>query len=332
MNCDQLEWSPVVSATSHSALAGVLAGLVFAGIVVMLSDSKKVATPQRTHALMLFSGALVTLGLVSFQFGVVAGEEVCPRAWSVTMLAGGLLGLGAIGIFGGISWLFSAYDDHRAQITRLANTMTYTVALVVGFHLHVTAADYLADMERAGLVVVPGWLSMVVNAYAYVVLTIIAGYALVRRFAVAHQMKNARSRRLGILGDTWPMVATGRAAIQAAYLALFNVIAVAGLSGVLLSRTGTQWDPTPTHVVTLTTLVSLAVPTVALLAQLRALPSSVAMEGANRESEGSFCAAEGVPQREGGTGTTHDEPKIVGGVRFCQERAVAEGQDAESTP
>jgi hypothetical protein len=211
---------------------------------------------------VLFAGALLPLSVVSFLFGVIAGEQVCPRAWTGTMLAAGLLGPGALGIFGGVCWLFNAYDDDRAQITRLATFMTYTVALVVGYQLQVNAADYLATMAGSGLSEVPHWLVRAVDGYA-VGLAAIVLWLPVTRFLRSRVWRRASRVDRG----------RDRAAIQAAYLSVVNVIVVAAVSGSLVDRPGSQWEPTtPTSVVVATTLLSLALPTVAVVAQLRALP------------------------------------------------------------
>ncbi|MGR6318919.1 hypothetical protein Q2K19_31395 [Micromonospora soli] len=259
MDCTKLEWNPLSSASPHSQLAGVLAGLVFAGIVVLLSDRNP--SRQKTRALVLFTGALLALALDSFIFGVIAGEQVCAKAWSETMPAAGLLGLGAVGIFGGISWLFNAHDDQNAHVTRLANFITYVVALVVAYHLQVTAGSYLVDMRAFGLNSPPSWLVRVVDLYAWLIVLIILLFPLFRRLTEKASLrrtpgdttKEADDRRL----DSW--------AIRAAYLSVGWVIIVAAMSGILLSRTIDGWEPTtPTTIVASSTLASLTIPTIAL--------------------------------------------------------------------
>jgi hypothetical protein len=274
MNCGNLEWNPLGSAPLHSQLAGVLAGLVFAGIVVLFSERNP--SPQRTRALVLLSGALLALALDSFIFGVVSGEQICAKAWTETMPAGGLLGLGALGIFGGICWLFNAYDDHYGRTTRLARVITYTVALIVGYHLQVAATSYLNALRASGVNTPPSWLVTVVNAYAVLIVLIILSYG-AARWLSSRRGGRRTGRRSG--AGTGPDGGTSRdrldqAAMQAAYLSVFYVIVVAAMAGTLFSRTAGEWIPrTPTWVVVSATLLSLAIPTLALLAQLRALPA-----------------------------------------------------------
>ncbi|GII25375.1 hypothetical protein [Planosporangium mesophilum] len=276
MNCTDLEWNPISSAQSHSALAGVLAGLVFAGIVVLFSDRNP--NRSRTRALVFFSGALLALALDSFIFGVIAGEQVCAKAWTETMPAAGLLGLGALGIFGGISWLFNAYDDDHGRVTRLANLLTYTTALIVAYHLKVTAASYLIDMQTSTLYTPPTWLFRLVDGYALLIAVIIFLFPLSRwlrrRLTLPARLRTV-AQKSPTTGTTRSADDTlDRAAIQAAYLSVVYVIAVAITSGTLLSRPRGGWEPvTPGYVAALSTILSLAIPTLALLAQLRALPS-----------------------------------------------------------
>jgi hypothetical protein len=92
--CDSADWSPIDSAASHSQLAGVVAGLVFAGIVVILERQAPGRRPA--EALTLFVAGFFTFALDGFFFGVVAGERTCPRAWTETMVAAGLLGFGLV--------------------------------------------------------------------------------------------------------------------------------------------------------------------------------------------------------------------------------------------
>jgi hypothetical protein len=46
-----------------------------------------------------------TFALDSFMFGITSGEQVCERAWTETMGAAGMLGIGALGLFTGLAWL-----------------------------------------------------------------------------------------------------------------------------------------------------------------------------------------------------------------------------------
>ncbi|QGN45814.1 hypothetical protein GKC29_02385 [Micromonospora sp. WMMC415] len=83
--CEHLDWSPIESAASHSQLAGVIASLLFAGMIVLLTDRGK--TIKHTYALMLLTSSFFILALDSFLFSVIAGERHAvahgPRLWSL---------------------------------------------------------------------------------------------------------------------------------------------------------------------------------------------------------------------------------------------------------
>src|SRR5262245_41756679 len=120
--CGEFEWSPIAAAPSQSQLAGLLASLVFAGIVLLLSIQSE--RGQRTNALLLFGAAFFTLGYDSFAYSAAAGEQDCARGWTTSLLAAGLLGLGTLSIFSAICWLIDHGDNSR-QVVRLFLVITY---------------------------------------------------------------------------------------------------------------------------------------------------------------------------------------------------------------
>src|SRR5262249_40225007 len=106
VECRLGSWDPVVSAGYLSAFSGVLAGLVIAAIVVLLSDRNP--NPERVRAVTLLTGGLFALIVDGLLFAIVAGDTVCARAWAMTTPAASLLGVGVLGIFGGIASLIHA--------------------------------------------------------------------------------------------------------------------------------------------------------------------------------------------------------------------------------
>ena len=116
MNCANAGWSAVTSAQANATLAGVLAGFMLNGIVVLLSRMMTEFAKVRTLAL-LFT-AFVALGLDSYLFGLVTGDSECHRAWSEAMLAAGLLGMGAVAIIAGFG--FQSYVLALRAIALLA--------------------------------------------------------------------------------------------------------------------------------------------------------------------------------------------------------------------
>lgn len=172
--CSTSGWSAVTSATANATLAGVLAGFMLNGIVVLLSS--KPDRGQRTgyvQAASLLFAAFIALGLDAYLFGLVTGEnttilDTCRRAWTEAMLAAGLLGVGAVAVIGGFVFLLGVYfsktvtaeaDDptlERSQemLSRLCRSLRPGVALVVIFLFIVTTRSYLSAIFKNN---VPDW-------------------------------------------------------------------------------------------------------------------------------------------------------------------------------
>lgn len=283
MDCGDLKWNPQLSAASHSAFAGVLAGLVFAGIVVLLSDQSADAkrTRQRSRAAVLFVGALLLLTLDAFLFGVVAGEVDCSIAWLETMLASGLLGLGGLAIFVGIAWLFDAYGSSDDHVPGLGAFIPYTVALIVASHLQVTAASMLLDMKRLHKGSVPELLDWAVTGYLWLVGAYF-GWELVKRSVrrlAARFIRIAKWRR--VLARMVPKIlkravkrmssSPDRSAKLAAHLSVVYALVVATCSSIVFDLPQAEAKVSPNMIVT-SSLLGLILPSLAILAHLRVLP------------------------------------------------------------
>lgn len=146
VSCPDAGWSAVTSAMPNATLAGVLAGFMLNGIVVLLS--RKVTEIEKVRALGLLFTAFVALGLDSYLFGVVTGDSSCHRAWSEAMLAAGLLGMGAVAVIAGFGLLVAEYVDTSqgesgAMLKTLFNFLRGGVALVVLTLLFMTSWNYL---------------------------------------------------------------------------------------------------------------------------------------------------------------------------------------------
>jgi hypothetical protein len=146
VSCPDAGWSAVTSATANATLAGVLAGFMLNGIVVLLS--RKITEIEKVRALGLLFTAFVTLGLDSYLFGVVTGDSSCHRTWTEAMLAAGLLGMGAVAVIAGFGLLVAEYVDTSngeagAMLRTLFNFLRGGVALVVLTLLFMTSWNYL---------------------------------------------------------------------------------------------------------------------------------------------------------------------------------------------
>jgi hypothetical protein len=246
--CDSVDWSPIASAGSHSQLAGVVAGLVFAGIVVILE--RQGPDRRSPEALTLFVAGFFTFALDAFFFGVVAGERTCPRAWTETMVAAGLLGFGSLSLFIGVSWLLYSLDRTGSTTFRVTRVIVYVLAFIVVAQLNATARDYLRDVRPPGQ---SRWLDAVLTGGLLVITTLIVAHAFL-------------GRRLG----TW----SSRNATLAAYLATAYVL-ICALSFGLLTVVETEYwtGGTKAAVFISATLVSVMLPTVVVIVHLLALPS-----------------------------------------------------------
>lgn len=235
-------------------MAGALAGLVFAGIVLLLSTHRD--HDRRANALVVFGGAFLVLAIDAFLFGVVSGERICGRVWTEMVFAGGLFGLGALDIFAGICWLIDASDREERRATRFYLTVTTVVALIVGYHVAITVHDYLQDL--APYADEPSWLLSLVNVYEGTILVAVLLIA-----AVMAVRRRARRPR--------PEV-SHRFVIMSAYTNVLCVLVAAYMSGRGSRIPASDWQHVAAGEITWMTLVALTFPGVAIVMQLFALP------------------------------------------------------------
>jgi len=193
--CASTGWSAVSSALANATLAGLLAGFMLNGIVVLLSRQPE--SGQRVgyfqSASLLFA-AFVALGLDSFLFGLITGDQAgvaCRRAWTEAMFAAGLLGVGTVAVVVSIVFLLGVFFDPAIRLSRkeaaegsaaksaeeaeeeeairksndllamLCSLLRPGVALLVVGLLVMTAVSYLFAFFRAGA---PTWTYIVVWA------------------------------------------------------------------------------------------------------------------------------------------------------------------------
>ncbi|MEN3614802.1 hypothetical protein AAH979_35365 [Plantactinospora sp. ZYX-F-223] len=244
--CESVDWNPLGSAGAHSQLAGVVAGLVFAGIVMLIDRE----TPRRpsAKALTMFIAGLVTFALDSFFFGVIAGERTCPRAWTQTTVAAGMLGVGSLTLFTGLAWLIAGRSEFESPL-RLIRVTAYGLSLVIVGQLAVTAHDYLRDVRPEGMY---PWLDWLVRAWSALVALVVVGHAFAPRLRYgAH-----------------------RAVTHAAYLGIAYVLSCAVIFGLLTTVDRSYWaDGVSPGVFIAAALLSVMLPGIVVVVQLMAFPS-----------------------------------------------------------
>jgi hypothetical protein len=260
--CEELDWNPIASASSYSALTAVLAGFVFTGIIVIVTERAPAAGRVRT--LTLFLSALVVLGFGSYLDALIAGEIACLRAWSVGVVASGLLGLGAVNIFVGLAWLLDTYvsdDETGQQITITTAGTCFGVALAVGALLTVTFAGFWGDSYGS----IPGWLHITLASYG---LMIAAGMT-----ALFVRWYRSPLARDGSDDTATRMAAVDRAVRTGGAAAAAYTIISAIATGVVVYIPNQRWDPVPNRWLPATVgIISLLVPTAVLVLQVLALP------------------------------------------------------------
>lgn len=139
-------FSVIHSAAAYSTLAGVVAGVLFTGVVLLVgtSNSDSDGEKRRKRALLVMVPTFVSLLICSFLFGAVSGEQVCGRAEVEVYAVGSLLAAAGVGTLQAITWMLASLEgDHRALMDIVAVTRL-VVAMFGLAQLGVTTNDFLA--------------------------------------------------------------------------------------------------------------------------------------------------------------------------------------------
>ena len=128
------------SAGFHAQLTGILAGLAFASIVLILQSTSLSGRGAEAGLLSFFS-ALITLLIAAFLYGTAAGEErIAGRAAIMVFLAGITSTVAVLELFYGLTWLvraggFPNATEMTARITALV------IPLITFVYLALTALN-----------------------------------------------------------------------------------------------------------------------------------------------------------------------------------------------
>jgi hypothetical protein len=164
-------------------------------------------------------------------------------------LAAGLLGLGALGIFSGLCWLIHTADSGERRTTRFYLSITYVIALIVSYHVTVTARDYLDGFGS-----VPRWLDGFVRVEQWTLVALVVAVAAWRRF---------RRSAVGV---------SHRYVIGTAYGYVGCVVVAAYMAGRSSAVSESAWQHIGAGTLAWTAIVGVTLPAGAVLAQLLALP------------------------------------------------------------
>ena len=175
--CSTHGWSIVSSASSHAALAAVLAGFGFTAAVIYMGRAGEIADETQqdgitesdtagkslrdVQTIALFTASFIILALDSFLFSLVAGSrsvtegdvappyEMCGRVWNQALIALGMLALGAAAMVCNITSMFLSEqlrirNENSRQYLRSFLLILTAAGMVAIILLHTaTSLDYL---------------------------------------------------------------------------------------------------------------------------------------------------------------------------------------------
>jgi hypothetical protein len=272
-SCPTADWSPVTSAGADSQLAAVLAGFVFAGLVMLLSERRR--GPRRVLTINLFCASFLVLAFASYLFTLVAGDTdaaACRRAWTESVVASGLLGLGAVAITSGIAWLLSSYllshtgeidkedldDDASAlavhRLGQIVTAMLYGVIIVVAALMAVTVYGYV----RSWYPKPPAWTTWALVAYTPAILLALIGW---------QRLRPLRDRDSNVLSDRL----TG-AIFLSAVTSIGYAVAGTVFTGIVAATHESQWKNPSVAWLMLTGALALILPAPSLVSLAYAVP------------------------------------------------------------
>jgi hypothetical protein len=148
--CDSRAWNPIAASGHWAPLAAVLAGFVFAGMVVVLTNSPdKKHEAEASHALRLLLVAFFGLVVTSYLLSTLTGEQVCGRAETEGALVAGTLATSAIVMIVALTWLMVAYGTDKLGIVHFLHGLVYFAIVFVVVLLNVSSTGYVATMLPA---------------------------------------------------------------------------------------------------------------------------------------------------------------------------------------
>lgn len=127
----------------HAQLTGILAGLAFTSIVLILQSST-LSGRGAEAGLLSFSSALITLLIAAFLYGTAAGEErLAGRLAIMVFLAGAASAIAVLELFYGLTWLVRAGGFPNAT-EMMARTSALVIPLITFVYLAITALNHVS--------------------------------------------------------------------------------------------------------------------------------------------------------------------------------------------
>ncbi|UUU38567.1 hypothetical protein [Streptomyces sp. NBC_00162] len=252
----------------------MLAGFVFAGIVMVLTEGK--ISTLRVATLRLFIAGFIVLGLDSYSFSILTGdiaEGACGRVWTESLIASGMLVVGTVAVISGISWLLAAYIENQGNATpeqsvlghieamriveRLLRRSVYGITVMTVILLSTVAHDYVnvAFHDRPK----PWWATWISPVYVLLVGAAMIGAAWQQQRTCAQAETNA--------GEPSSL------ALSVAFTgAVSYAIVGTGAIGFITSTPTSFWNPIPGAVAFITVAIVLIMPVPTILTLIYAMP------------------------------------------------------------
>jgi hypothetical protein len=229
--CQYLDWSPIAAAPSQSAIAAVLAGFVFAGIVVVLSVRAH-SRPHAAQALKLLFTAFFGLAVTAYLLAELAGEQTCQRAGTTEVLAGAGLGTFSVITVTALTWLVVAYDWHE-NVLGFLHVLVFVSCGFVVLLLCTNAINYIGAE-------LPGSSHVIADALA-------AGVAAFSIFGAAIWIwKRPQAEGTSVGKRSCEVSITEEKAVSWCAWAALGYLAVSSVAtGVTTGLPGRMWRPTP---------------------------------------------------------------------------------------
>lgn len=164
------------SAGFHAQLAGILAGLAFASIVLILQSASSSGRGAEAGLLSFFA-ALITLIMAAFLYGTAAGDErIAGRAAILVFLAGVTSAVAVLELLYGLTWLV------RAAGYPNATEMTARISALVGplitfLYLAITALNEVSVTSGREVVGSPVFIVLLLLSLLLVVMLVAVQFA-----------------------------------------------------------------------------------------------------------------------------------------------------------
>jgi predicted membrane channel-forming protein YqfA (hemolysin III family) len=265
-----LEWSPTQAASSQSALAGVLAGFVFGGIVVMVSVRVATRSEEAARALKLLLCAFFGLVVVAYLFADLAGDSNCLRANSEEVISGGILGTFAIVMIVSLAWLTVAYEMHARGVLRFLRHLIYVASAFVVLLLCTSSYSGLQAEFRRGP-------PLIVGIFIYVVGGLFYFFSILGGSRSAALLRSWVARRIAGSGHGSGSTADGarqeRGPVDRCIWAALSYLGIAAIADAfVLGSSDTVWDHPQAAFAYVVAWASLLLSISVLTLALRAIP------------------------------------------------------------